>query len=95
MFEIPELFFKQKSVFGTAGQKWSNNVKNIFLFWVIFSKKHFVAVKKEATLSPAEKRAIRQGFEMENNITRLSREISIFLIHSFILTFRPGAAYQP
>ena len=41
------------------------------------------------------KRAVRQGFETENNITRLSRAILNLRLHSFILTFRCGAAYQP
>ena len=35
------------------------------------------------------------GFETENDITRLSRAISNLRIHSFILTFWFGAAYQP
>ena len=99
-------FFPKKIGFGTAGQKCQNMIKKSSLFGSFFFQKSqfFWKKKKKFTflrgtkfvppLPPAEK-GFRQGFETENDITRPSRAISNLRIHSFILTFRCGAAYQP
>ena len=101
---LGHFFSKKKNGFGTAGQKWSKMIKKSSFFGSCFLNKIIFLEKKKnlrssevpnlSPLPPAEK-GFRQGFETENDITRPSREISDFWNHSFVLTFRCGAAYQP
>ena len=83
-----------KNRFWDGWKKLLKNTKISSFFDSFFLKEVIFAEIKELT-SPRQKRAVRQGFETENNITRPSRAISNLRIHSFILTFRCGAAYQP